>query len=61
VAGLPGSVRIDLLPYHRAGAEKYRRLGREYTLNELEAPSEAQVAAAAQTLRQCGLDVHVGG
>jgi pyruvate formate lyase activating enzyme len=61
VAGLPGFVRVDLLPYHRAGAEKYRRLGREYTLNGLEAPSEAQVAAAAQTLRQCGLDVHVGG
>jgi pyruvate formate lyase activating enzyme len=61
VAGLPGAVRVDLLPYHRAGAEKYRRLGREYTLNGLEAPSEAQMAAAAMALRECGLDVHVGG
>jgi pyruvate formate lyase activating enzyme len=61
VTGLPGAVRVHLLPYHRAGAEKYRRLGREYTLNGLEAPSEAQIAAAATALRQCGLDVHLGG
>ena len=26
--------RVDLLPYHAAGAEKYRRLGREYRLEQ---------------------------
>jgi pyruvate formate lyase activating enzyme len=61
VAGLPGGVRVDVLPYHRAGAEKYRRLGREYSLDGLAAPSEPQVSTAIDCLRQCGLDVHVGG
>ncbi|HEY3415996.1 MAG TPA: glycyl-radical enzyme activating protein [Armatimonadota bacterium] len=61
VATLPGVVRVDVLPYHRAGAEKYRRLGRDYLLDELAAPSESQVSAAIGCLRQCGLDVHVGG
>lgn len=52
---------VDLLPYHRAGAAKYSRLGLEYSLPHVEAPSPAAIASAADTLRACGLTVHIGG
>jgi pyruvate formate lyase activating enzyme len=60
-AALPGCLRVDLLPYHRAGEEKYHRLGRPYLLEGLASPDEAQVNAAAQVLKEFGLIVHVGG
>jgi pyruvate formate lyase activating enzyme len=43
IAGLPGSRRYELLPYHGFGAPKYRQLGRRYLLGELESPSEERM------------------
>lgn len=44
VRGLSGSRRLELLPYHGFGEPKYRRLGKDYSLRELEPPTEAQMA-----------------
>jgi pyruvate formate lyase activating enzyme len=44
VKELPGPRRYELLPYHGFGESKYRQLGKEYPLRELEAPSEQQMA-----------------
>jgi pyruvate formate lyase activating enzyme len=44
VKDLPGSCRYELLPYHGFGGPKYRQLGKEYPLRELEPPSEEQMA-----------------
>jgi pyruvate formate lyase activating enzyme len=33
IAGLPNLVEVELLPYHTAGVEKYRRLGRDFPLD----------------------------
>jgi pyruvate formate lyase activating enzyme len=44
VNDLPGSPRHELLPYHGFGQPKYRRLGKEYPLCELEPPSEERMA-----------------
>jgi pyruvate formate lyase activating enzyme len=49
LAGLP-PMRVDLLPYHRTGAEKYRRLGREYRLEHTVPPSEAEMAAFGRSI-----------
>jgi pyruvate formate lyase activating enzyme len=38
----------QFLPYHRTGAEKYRRLGREYRLEHVEPPGDAEMAAFAE-------------
>jgi pyruvate formate lyase activating enzyme len=44
VRGLSGSRRFELLPYHGFGEPKYRRLGKEYPLRDLEPPTEEQMA-----------------
>jgi pyruvate formate lyase activating enzyme len=61
VATLPSVVRVELLPYHRIGVEKYGRIAREYSLPELRPPSQEQMAVLAQILQQdSGLQVGVG-
>jgi len=44
VRDLPGSPRHELLPYHGFGGPKYRQLGWEYPLCDLEPPTEERMA-----------------
>ncbi len=61
ILSLPGVRRLDLLPYHRLGEPKYRRLGKDYAL-EGEPPLDSrQVARAAEILSAKGLEVNIGG
>ncbi|HXK02794.1 MAG TPA: glycyl-radical enzyme activating protein [Verrucomicrobiae bacterium] len=53
--------RVDLLPYHRAGMEKYRRLGREYGLPETLPPAEAELARLAARMAAAGIPARVAG
>ena len=53
--------RVDLLPYHRAGAEKYRRLGREYRLVQTAPPTDAAMAAMAAEMEAVGIPVRIAG
>jgi len=43
VKELPGSRRYELLPYHGFGGPKYRQLGWEYPLGDLDPPTEEQM------------------
>lgn len=52
---------ICLLPYHKIGGDKYRRIGTEYTMNGIEPPTEDDMAAVAETLQRAGLRVRIGG
>jgi pyruvate formate lyase activating enzyme len=56
-----GLRQIHLLPYHRAGTEKYRRLGMTYTLPALAAPSPDHMRDIAARLQREGFHVNVGG
>ena len=60
---LIGSLRaveaVQVLPYHRAGEGKYRRLGREYAFLGTEEPSGED--AAAYLAKETGLPVRIGG
>jgi pyruvate formate lyase activating enzyme len=56
-----GLRRIDLLPYHGTGREKYRRVAMEYRLEDLEAPSPEHVRRIAQQLEREGFTVRIGG
>jgi pyruvate formate lyase activating enzyme len=56
-----GLLRIDLLPYHRIGVEKYRRLGMEYRLEDFEPPSMDHVRQIAARFEREGFAVRIGG
>jgi pyruvate formate lyase activating enzyme len=60
-AALPHLERVDILPYHHAGAEKYNRLNKVYGLPETCPPSDESVAEIARVLRGFGLQVKIGG
>jgi pyruvate formate lyase activating enzyme len=54
-------VRVDVLPYHRAGIAKYERLQRPYQLPGTQPPSGDTVDHAVRMLESCGLIVRPGG
>jgi pyruvate formate lyase activating enzyme len=61
VAALPKPFPIDLLPYHRTGGDKYRRLGKTYPLHRLMTLDDDIVSHRADIIRAHGLDVTIGG
>jgi pyruvate formate lyase activating enzyme len=56
-----GVRRVDLLPYHRIGTEKYVRLGRQYALPELQPPSAEELERLQEMFEAAGLEVVTGG
>ena len=50
-ATIPGVQRVDLLPYHRAGLQKSRRLGRTNPLANVPTPSAEAMAEAAEIFK----------
>ncbi len=51
---------IQLLPYHRLGTVKYERIGKDYTLGELEPMSDTQAEEYAKIFHSYGLKTIVG-
>jgi len=45
---LPQVERVDLLPYHSLGSHKWKLLGLEYQLNEVQPPSSSHLQELAQ-------------
>jgi pyruvate formate lyase activating enzyme len=60
-AALPHLNRVDILPYHHAAVEKYKRLNKIYDLPETRSLSEEKIVEIAQILEEFGLQVKVGG
>jgi pyruvate formate lyase activating enzyme len=56
-AGLPSLERVDLLPYHRIGRDKYQRLGKACPMPETDPPTQAWMEALGPMLRAFGLHV----
>jgi pyruvate formate lyase activating enzyme len=61
VAALDQVDRVDVLPYHHIGSEKYGRLNRVYGLPEARSPSDERMAEIVRTLEGFGLQVRIGG
>ena len=61
LSALPHLIRVDVLPYHGLGDEKYGRLNKPYSLSETRPPPEEKVAEAVRILKGFGLQVGVGG
>lgn len=56
-----GLARVDLLPYHRLGEPKYRRLGRHYPMAGSPGFGPERLDRARAILAGRGLEVQVGG
>lgn len=61
VASLKRIQELHLLPYHRAGVDKYKRLGLEYQLPEIQVPENEQMEKIKMELERYGLKVKIGG
>ena len=53
--------RVDLLPYHRTGSEKYSRLGREYRLPDTMPPTPGHLSRLAAQMEAAGVPVQIAG
>ena len=58
---LKNIVCVDLLPYHKLGIVKYKRLGLKYALTDMEPPDELQVAEYRKHVESFGFKSSVGG
>lgn len=61
VSAIPGVRRLDLLPYHSTGTAKFRRLGREYSLEQVPSPTAERMAGLADLFRAHGITATIGG
>jgi pyruvate formate lyase activating enzyme len=61
IASLPHPPSVSLLPYHKAGVDKYARLRKTYALPGMESPSEERIAEIKTTLQRFGLDIKLRG
>lgn len=61
LARLPRRPPVDLLPYHRAAAGKYRRLGLDPPLPGTSPPAAEALEEAARLLSSFGLTVRIEG
>lgn len=61
IAELAGIQQVDILPYHRAGSDKYGRLQLGYSLAKVQPPTTEQMTVIASRLKAMGLNVTIGG
>jgi pyruvate formate lyase activating enzyme len=57
-AGLGNVERVDVLPFHQLGRFKWKKLGIEYKLEEVQPPSREMVEKARDSFRAAGLKAY---
>jgi len=60
-ASVRGVRQVNLLPYHRTGLQKFRRLGRTYSMDEVQEPSAELIERIRNKFCAVGLTVMAGG
>jgi pyruvate formate lyase activating enzyme len=60
-AGIHAVREVTLLPYHRTGVQKHKRLGKPYALIDVRTPSTAEMEKAAEHFRALGLRTRISG
>jgi pyruvate formate lyase activating enzyme len=56
--GLGNVQRVDVLPFHQMGRFKWKQLGLEYTLDDVEPPEQELVERVCETFREQGLKAY---
>jgi len=60
IKGSKNLIYYELLPFHRLGESKYRRLGLEYPAKSLEPPSKEKMAKLLEVARNVGINAKIG-
>lgn len=60
-SGLKGVKEMHILPYHRIGTDKYKGLGREYSLSGIEPPTKELMNELLAVVESYGLKGQIGG
>lgn len=60
VAGWPNVERVEILPFHNMGSDKWERLNMDYQLKDTSPPTDESLAHAADIFRSRGLTVFTG-
>lgn len=54
-------MQVNLLPYHKMGMDKYKRLNEKYKLEDLKEPTPKQMKEISEYFKENGLNVKIGG
>ncbi|MCT8978426.1 glycyl-radical enzyme activating protein [Clostridium sp. CX1] len=54
-------LQVNLLPYHKMGMDKYRRLKMDYRLSGMEKPSNERMEEIADKFKKSGIRIKIGG
>jgi len=60
-SSLKGVTQMHILPYHRIGTDKYKGLGRDYSLTGIEPPSKELMNELLEVVDSYGLKGQIGG
>jgi pyruvate formate lyase activating enzyme len=61
ISSLPNILQVNLLPYHRAGIEKYKNLGKPYKLDKIQPPSNQRINSVKKKMEILGIRIGIGG
>ena len=59
--GLKNVLRIELLPYHRLGISKYRKLGMQYPLPDVKPPTSRRLRLLKEVVESEGVECRIEG
>ena len=59
VCALEGVIKVDLLPFHRLGELKYRKLARNYAFGGIQPPTDAHMQELRRIVESFGLQAKV--
>ncbi len=54
-------IQVNLLPFHKMGMDKYKRLNRSYKLSGLEKPKDEDIDKIAEKFKSAGIKIKIGG
>jgi pyruvate formate lyase activating enzyme len=57
----PGLIKLSLLPYHKIGSSKYKRLGKQNLMEDISQPSPEYMQELKEFFADTGIKVKVGG
>ena len=61
VSSLDNVNEVDLLPFHRGGEAKYKRMKQKGRVTDLKPPSETDLKKTKEVFESSGLNVKIGG